>query len=416
MIYDIIIIGGGASGLCTAIQAKKPDNSILILEHNNKVGKKILSTGNGHCNLTNTNACVEMFEYNPEGIVPYMTSGNFEFIEKIIGRFDFEDTINFFAELGLLCTDKNGYIYPRSEQAASVLEILTYKCTDLDIEIITDTDVNKIEKYNDIFTVNSVYQARNVVIATGGRSGNKTGNDGSGYILAKKFGHEIIDPIPALCAIKCSDDFFDSIKGIRADGMLLVESFNKKIKVYGNIQFTDYGISGIPSFQISPIIGYMLETAAAPVVYIDFLPDISLYDLVRLIKHNYENIKYSGSDIDVSYRLIHGILNNRLCELILGQLKLKVSEENIDNCALALAKKIKLFEVHPSELMSFENAQSTAGGIFTDEIDPESMESLLINGLYFTGEVVDVNGICGGYNLQWAFSTAAVCASALRDK
>ena len=415
MFYDIIIIGGGASGLCTAIQSKTENNTVLVLDHNSIPGKKILSTGNGRCNLTNVNATVSLFDCNPEGLIPYMTSGDPSFYQEVLSRFDCEDTINFFGEMGLLCSDKNGYIYPRSEQASAVQETLRNRCEDLGIEILLNHDVRKITKKKDKeFLVDSQFECTNLVIATGGMAGAATGNDGSGYKMAQSFGHEIIDPIPALCGIKCSDPFLRQLKGIRADGKLLLEANGQNVGVQGNIQFTDYGISGIPSFQISSIIGYMLAIGEQPVITIDLVPDVSLYDLVNLFYRIYRNLPQRIRKEDPISRMLSGILNQKLAEVIKSRFSYTRDGGSADAMCLALARLVKLFQVHPTALMPFENAQTTAGGVFTGQIDPSTMESRLVRGLFFAGEVVDVNGICGGYNLQWAFSTAAVCGSTLR--
>ncbi|MCF0228077.1 MAG: aminoacetone oxidase family FAD-binding enzyme [Parasporobacterium sp.] len=417
MYYDIIIVGGGASGLCTAIHAKTENNSILILDHNNIPGKKILSTGNGRCNLTNVNASVDLFGSNPEGLVPYMTSGDPLFYHEVIKQFDCHDTVNFFAENGLFCIDKNGYVYPRSEQASTVLEILRSRCEDLGIEIRTGHDVKTITKKKDaLFVVDSMFECTNLVIATGGLAGANTGNDGSGYKMAQSFGHELVEPIPALCGIRCRDDFFKYLKGTRTDGKLAFKADNRDINVHGNIQFTDYGISGIPTFQISSIIGYMLSIGEQPVISIDFLPDIALVDLVKLLQNNYRLNHSDLKEIKPDERMLIGLLNKNVAMVILRQYAHVKDNSSVESMCVAIARLIKVFQVHPYELMAFENAQTTAGGIYTGDVNSRTMESMKIKGLFFTGEVLDVNGICGGYNLQWAFSTAAICGRALKAR
>jgi len=417
MFYDIIIIGGGASGLCTAIWSKTENNSVLVLEHNSMVGKKILSTGNGRCNLTNVNASVDLFDSNPEGLIPYMTSGDPLFYQEVISQFDCRDTVNFLADMGLLCTDKDGYIYPRSLQAASVQELLKNRCLDLGIELVTNHDVQTItKKKNSEFIIDSKYEAHDLVIATGGMSGASTGNDGSGYKMARIFGHRIIDPIPALCGIKCSDSCFKYLKGTRADAKLSLKAGEQEINVQGNVQFTDYGISGIPSFQISSIIGYMLAIGSMPVITIDFIPEIALYELVNLLYRNYTILPDSIKKQKPQERMLSGLLNKNIINIILRQYSQVKDVSSPDAMCLSLAKIIKMFQVHPYELMPFENAQTTAGGVFTGDIDPLTMESRLVRGLFFTGEILDVNGICGGYNLQWAFSTSYICGKTLRTR
>ena len=417
MFYDIIIIGGGASGLCTAIQSKTEINTVLVLDHNSVPGKKILSTGNGRCNLTNVNASVDLFDSNPEGLVPYMTSGDPLFYQQVISQFDCHDTVNFFAENGLLCTDKNGYIYPRSEQAVSVQEVLKNRCEDLGIDVVVNHDVRSITKKKDHeFVVDSRYECLNLVLATGGLSGASTGNDGSGYKMAQSFGHHLIDPTPALCGIRCNDQIYRYLKGTRTDGKLSFKAQGKEISVHGNIQFTDYGISGIPAFQISSIIGYMLAIGETPVITVDLMPEIALYELVNLLYRNYKLIPSKKRHDKPAQRMLAGILNQNVINAVIRRFSAAGSANDPDSMCLALARAIKLFQVHPYELMPFENAQTTAGGICTDEIDPLTMESKLVKGLFFTGEIIDVNGICGGYNLQWAFSTASICGKTLQAR
>ena len=414
MFYDIIIIGGGASGLCTAIWSKKENNTVLVLEHNSIAGKKILSTGNGRCNITNAFASVELFDSNPEGLIPYMTSGDPLFFQEAVSQFDCHDTINFLGDLGMLCTDKEGYIYPRSAQASSVQEILTAKCSDLGVDVVTGHDVKTItKKKNSEFIVDSKYESHNLVIAAGGLSGTNTGNDGSGYQMARSFGHTIINTIPALCGIKCSDSFFRILKGTRADGMLSFASGGTQISVRGNIQFTDYGISGIPAFQISSIIGYMIADGMAPVITVDFIPEIALYDLVQLLYRNYTSLPKSVRSQKPEERMLKGLLGRNVINAVLRQYAHVKDTSSPDAVCLALARTIKMFQVHPYDLMPFENAQTTAGGVSTDEIDPLTMESKLVKGLFFTGEIMDVNGICGGYNLQWALTTAYICGTTI---
>ena len=417
MKYDIIIIGGGASGLCTAINAKTDKNSVLVLEHNDRVGKKILSTGNGHCNLTNSYACANMLEYTPEGLYPYMTSGDPSFAFDCISSFGMEETINFFAEAGLICTNSNGYIYPNSMQASTVLDILRFRCEDLGIDIVTDYHINELNKGNGLFHIDFKYSCEKLVIATGGLSGNNTGNDGSGYKYAESFGHTIVKTVPALCGIKCSDTYFKSLKGTRVDGRLTFTSGSKEISICGNLQFTEYGISGIPAFQVSSIIGYMLANGEHPEIMIDFVPDFSIYDLTAILLKNYENLIKDKNILHPDSRLLLGLLNKNIIPVILREYIQKLSiNKPVDEQAmcLSLAKIMKMFVAHPVETMPFSNAQTTAGGVYTKEIDPKTMQSKLVDNLYFAGEVIDVNGICGGYNLQWAWTTGHICGNALK--
>ncbi len=406
MKYDIIILGGGASGLCTAIMSKKDNNSILILEHGDRVGKKILSTGNGKCNLTNADCKIDLFNHNSENIYPYFSSGDLSFVENIIKEFDYEDTVKFFNELGIITENKNGYIYPRSEQASSVLDILRFKCEELKIDVATNYNVKKIVKNDNIFYIDNKYTCDKLVLATGGMSAPKTGSDGSGYKIAKSFGHTIIKPLPALCGLKCDNKFTKELSGVRNDSLVTLkvkdgEKFKEVISAKGNLQFTDYGISGIPVFQISSYATKLLDEKKEILVSINLLPDIDEKDLFSFLSKNQKN-------------KLMGILNKKVALVIDKEVKKAHPDVNItaDVCDYAKSyfSTITKFKMNPVSTLSFDNAQVTSGGISTEEIDSLNLESKIVDNLYFAGEVIDVNGICGGYNLQWAFSSANTVA------
>ncbi len=442
--YDIIIIGGGASGLCTAIMSKSKENKVLIIEHNDRVGKKILSTGNGKCNLTNLNCKVNEkkgvdlasfngFVPNPEGIKPFYSSVDNSFAETVISQFDADDAVAFFKDLGMIPLEKNGYIYPRSEQASSVLDILRFRCEELGVDIVCGYQPIKvcaikpesIKKTDDRpkkqstadlsesarFMIDDEYSCENLVIATGGQSASKTGSDGSGYELAKSFGHSIVKPVPALCALKCSDPFFKELAGVRTDAELSLFDCKKGSKdpellmtVSGNLQFNNYGISGIPVFQMSLLASRLLAEGHELMVKINLLPELTEEELsqtfLKIIKAGHAN------------RFL-GILNKKLANVIEKESKKAHPNEKEEDYAYVYTHMIQRFKVHPIETVSFEEAQTTLGGVSTEEINPKTMESKLVKGLYFTGEIVDESGICGGYNLQWAWSTAHAAARAL---
>ncbi|MCF0141954.1 MAG: NAD(P)/FAD-dependent oxidoreductase, partial [Parasporobacterium sp.] len=216
MYYDIIIIGGGASGLCLASQVKTENIKVLVIDHSDRVGKKLLSTGNGKCNLTNMYACTSEFQSNPENIYPYFTSGNNDFIETVINAFDCHDSIKMFNNLGILTENKNSYIYPRSEQASAVLDMFRNKAEELGVDVITNLQPLKFSERSGYFYVDN-YKCEKLVLACGGMSAPGTGSDGTGYEIAKYFGHKIIKPRPVLCGLHCSDKFFKSIQGVRND-------------------------------------------------------------------------------------------------------------------------------------------------------------------------------------------------------
>ena len=400
--FDIIIIGGGASGLCTAINAKTKNNKILIIDKSPRPGRKILATGNGKCNLSNEYCKVSLFDDNPEGIYPYFSEGSRAFIEEVIGLFDYDDTVRFFGRLGLLLKNKNGYIYPRTEQALSVLEVLENEISRIGVSVLSDYRIRRITKENGLFVADGKYRAKNLVVSTGGLSSPKNDADGFGYEIAQGFGHSICRMRPALCSLECKGKIFRDISGVRTDARIYLYDKDELImEATGNVQFTDYGISGIPVFQISSEAGRLFAKGRKPSVRIDPLYDLSEEEFFKLIRPRKDNC-------------LTGILNKNLalaCEKTCqGQgLKKNSGEYKKKLCTLA-----KNFYFEPEGLAPFKNSQVTAGGVSTDQIDPKTMQSKIESGLYFTGEVIDVNGICGGYNLQWAWSTGYICANALK--
>ena len=413
--YDTIIIGGGASGLAAAIMAKTESKKILIIEHNDRVGKKILSTGNGKCNFTNDGCRVEendagklCFLPNSEGIAPFYSAGEEGFPEEVVHAFDTDAALRFFQDLGLLPLNKNGYYYPRSEQASSVLDLLRNRCLSLGCEVLCGYQpmkIRRVKKTNTRFQIDDLYLCRNLILASGGMSASKTGSDGSGFELAKDLGHTIVKPVPALCALKCSDPFFKELAGVRTDASLALYEGNGKgsplMKVQGNLQFNNYGISGIPVFQMSLLASRLIKEGKKLLVKINLLPELSEEELAAVLQAKKEE------------KLL-GILNKKLANVVIKESKKAHPDEREEAYDLVYTHMIQKFKVHPVSTVSFEEAQTTLGGVNTKEIDPGTMESKIVPGLYFTGEIVDVSGICGGYNLHWAWACAHAAAEAIR--
>lgn len=400
---DIIIVGGGASGLTASIFCARNNKKVLILEHKDKAGKKILATGNGKCNYTNL--------YYDENCY---RGENKSFIENVINQFDAKHTIKFFQQLGIYPKNKNGYMYPNSEQALSILDVLLMELKRLNVEILCNENVETIVKEKDKFiieTSNNKFISRNVVIATGGCASNKFGSDGSGYKFAKTFGHNIIQVTPALVALKSNKKFLKKLSGVRvtAEISLYVNNILTS-KEFGEIQFTNYGISGIPTFQISRYATKALANKKDTYVILDFMPDINIRDLENLIK-----VRLKDNYYKTMYEFMIGLFNNKLSDVILSQAGINSDIKcNKFNNIKKLAEKIKLFKIDISGDNSFENAQVCAGGVDTRQIDVNSMQSKLVKGLYFIGEVLDVDGTCGGYNLQWAWSSAYVLGKSFK--
>lgn len=393
---QIFIIGGGPAGMMAAITAAKEGADVTILEHNDRIGKKILSTGNGRCNFTNVNQSSK-----------YYRSDNKGFAWRAIGRFSAEDTVNFFEELGIYAKNKNGGLYPFSEQASAVLDVLRLEIERLHIHLITGSDVCDLKvckKGFQIICKDHSYKADAVVLATGSKAASKLGSDGSGYAFAKKLGHSMIPVVPALVQLRCKESFYKALAGVRLQGKVrLMVNGKEDASDTGEIQLTDYGISGIPVFQVSRFASRAIYEKKKVEAVLDFMPELSTTEFCGFIKKRIEDRPEKSME-----DFFTGLLNKKVSQVILKIANIRnnqkagiLNEDEINR----IIRVVKEFRTEVTETNSFEQAQICAGGINTKEINPETMESLLIKKLYFAGEIMDVDGICGGYNLQWAWSS-----------
>lgn len=410
---DVIIIGGGASGLVAAITAANLGAKVIIIDHNKRVGQKLLATGNGKCNLTNT----DQSDKNYRGDSP-------DFAKDVLALFTDKDTINFFNKLGLLVKDKQGYIYPISEQATTVLDILRLACDNLGVITYCQSSVISINKSEDTFILKfknivedkvEMVSAKKLILATGGKANATTGSDGSGYELARNFGHHIIKPTPALVSLYGKDNFFKSISGVRTEALLTLKINNEFImSEKGELQLTNYGISGIPVFQISRYASKAVDVKKEVAVIIDFLPNHTKSMLIEHLKiqlqlNDYKNIEQQ----------LFGLLNRKLASMILKQagidtltLSSSISNTELDK----IINLIKHFEVIIEKANTFDQAQVCAGGVDTNEIFANTLESKMVNSLYIIGELLDIDGACGGYNLQWAWSTGYLAGKSAGER
>lgn len=396
---EIIVIGAGAAGMMAAITAARNHAKVTILEHTERFGKKLLATGNGRCNLTNLSQAPE-----------YYRSDNEHFPMQVISQFDEKDTLHLFEEIGIYTKNKNGYVYPYSEQASVVLDVLKLELERLHIDIIYSISIKEIIKKKqriEIITDKITYTCDKVILATGSKAAPKTGSDGSGYKLARQLGHHIITPLPALVQLKCSGNYFKSLAGVRCEARLrLIINRQPIVEEQGELQLTDYGISGIPTFQISRYAIRALEAGSMVSVLIDFIPDKKKEEIVSFFHSQiYHAPKKKIEDILI------GIFNKKLVPALLSQVNLSgktLGKELKEDQLNHLLKKIKEFEVKVTAYNSFEQAQVCSGGVDTKELSPDTLESLKMSGVYLVGELLDVDGICGGYNLQWAWSSGYV--------
>lgn len=392
------VIGGGASGLVAAVAAARNGADVTIYEKMNRVGKKILATGNGRCNYTNMNMSISRYH-----------GKNIRLAENVLDFFDLDKTLNFFEELGIAPrVGELGKVYPGSLQASSVLDVLRFETERLGVEEVTDFEVIELRKIKGKFSIigrDAVYQADKVILATGGKAGPQFGSDGKGYGLAKSFGHKIIETFPALVQLKLKGRYFKRIAGIRFDGA--VKGFSGKNFIRedeGEILFTDYGISGPPVLQISRKVIEELNNGESVFVYVDMFPQRSKAELYELLSGRFGKIGYKS----VEDGLI-GFINKKLIPVVLAEANF---EDTGKKCGGLNKKEIyriidilKEWKFEVSGHNTWQQAQSTAGGVDMSEVNPKTLESAKVKGLYLSGEILDVDGDCGGFNLQWAWSS-----------
>lgn len=400
MSKKIIVIGGGASGMMAAIVAKKNGGDVSLLEKNDRVGKKLLATGNGRCNYTNQNINIE--NYHGE---------NPKFAYSALKSFSFQQTIDFFERMGITpAVEEGGKVFPLSFQSSSMLDILRYEIEDLNIDLITEAEVVYIIK-KDKFTVKlkngKEYKADKVILATGGMAMPRSGSNGDGYKLAKSLGHSVTDVFPGLVQLKLDGNIFRSLKGVKFDGIARLYKGGKiLLEDRGDILFTDYGISGPPILQLSRRANYHLNKGEKMILEISIIHSKNLEELKEYLNNRF--LFMPRKTIEQS---LIGMINKRLINPILKEIHIDknksvahINKEEIEK----LAKILISWKFKVIGSLSFNDAQVTAGGINTREIDNRTMESKVVEGLYIVGELVDIDGDCGGYNLQWAWSSGYI--------
>lgn len=395
----VAVIGGGAAGMMAAITAAREGVKVTILEHKDRIGKKILSTGNGRCNFTNTFQTPACYR-----------SDNRDFAWNIIQKFNVEKTISFFKELGIYPKDRNGYLYPYSDQAAAILEVLQIEIAKLDICVMTEInvlDIQPVKRGIRVTTDKKTITVDSVILACGSKAAPVTGSDGSGYQLAKLLGHRIVPVLPALVQLRCAEKFYKSISGVRVQGT--VEIYADDISLVsdtGEIQLTNYGISGIPVFQVSRYAAKAIYQKQSVTAVLNFMPDMNKDEFLSFLQERITLCPHKTLD-----EFFTGIFPKKLCELWIRLSRLPKEMRVSDLSGEQLEKLVLLIQhlrTHITETNAFEQAQICCGGVDTTEINPDTLESNYVPGIYFAGELLDVDGICGGYNLQWAWSSGFV--------
>lgn len=399
--YDVIIIGAGASGLMAAAAAASKGARVALLEHKDDIGKKILATGNGRCNFTNTDMSVNKFH------------GSKALIKNGLSQFNYSDTIRFFKGLGIPAYDNAGYIYPNSRQAASVVAAFRMELMRLHVDVKTGINITDIKPADDrtgycIQTDKGSFKSKRLIIACGLTASPKLGSDGSLFRQIEALGHHIQKPLPALCGFSCDGLNFKKITGVRCDATVAsVIDGQMTEQNTGELQLADYGISGIPVFQISSLMSRALNKGQKVEVIIDFLPAFSDDELNGYIKDR----SITTTDNRSLNEMLNGLLNNKLLLELIHKSGVSPDKKGrllTDDDCKSLTRSIKHTAVSVKKPRGAEFAQVCAGGICTKEIDVRTLESKIHPGLYFCGELLDVDGICGGYNLQWAWTSGYI--------
>ena len=391
----VIIIGAGASGMMAAITAaKNRENKVILLERQQRAGKKLLSTGNGRCNLTNTGASPE----NYHGAEP-------EFVSFALSEYPPESVRQTFRELGLLTVEEpGGRVYPLSDSANSVLDVLRFACSAAGVQTETSREVTGIVRNKRGFRIETAEEsmfADKVIVACGGMAGAKVGGTSLGYGLLSSLGHSRTSLHPALVQLTVRDDRTKALKGVRADGRIKIYSKRELLaESRGEIQFTEKGISGPATFEISRAVSVSGEALRAE---LDLLADYKPEEILELLKCKREAAPYLAAE-----NFLTGILHNRLGKVIIKYCDIDGEEPAYglsDGKLKDLVAACKGFALDIKGTEGYDSAQVTAGGIKTSEFDPRTMESRLCPGLFACGEVLDIDGDCGGFNLQWAWAS-----------
>ncbi len=406
---EVLVIGGGASGMMAAISAASMGAYVTVYEKEEVPGRKLLRTGNGRCNLG-----------NKELRTDYYHSYDNELIDNYFAKFDEDDTIRTFRSLGLIIKDIGGYFYPFCEQAAVVRDVLKDNMLSYDIKLHTDTVVTKIEKIRaDKFLVTTKDNSKEfdrVILACGSYAGldkkDRIPGEYDGYSLAYSLGHTIIPVKPALTGLKTSDDIVKIASGVRCEALITLTKDGSYVgSEYGELQIADYGLSGIPVLQLSHYVG--ADPEGNYELKIDFMPGMNEDDYISLMQGRM--LQYQGMSVS---QFLLGTINMKLIELLLKYSELdpedKICDETEDK-VITLVGLIRCFTVKIKGTRDYTHAQVCSGGVPLREID-DNCASVKTPGLYICGEMLDVDGACGGYNLQWAWTSGYIAGRAAASR
>ena len=393
--YDVAIIGGGAAGMMAAIQAAEK-NSVILVEKNSLCGRKILATGNGRCNLTNR--LVDQTHYH---------GGDLEFVGQVLKQFDQFATQKLFEDLGIVLKEEDhGRIFPRTNQAQTVVDALVDKLLEEKVELKTDTIVKKIIKLNNGFQIvlssGDEITAQKVILAVGGQASPQFGSSGDGYYWAELLGHKTSEIYPALTPIETVETWPAEISGIRVEGKATVTVDGKTmIEKTGDILFTHFGLSAPAIMALASTIAPNLGREV--LIHLDLIPDKTLKELDQLLSQ-----MFVQGGKKVLKNTLGGLVPANLANIILTLKKLPLEKKTAEvskEDRLVIAQTLKDLILTVKGLRPFKEAQVTHGGIELDDIDVKTLQSKITPGLYFAGEILNVDGDSGGFNLQWAWSS-----------
>ncbi len=396
----IIVIGGGAAGMMAALSAKENGGEVLILERNDRIGKKLLATGNGRCNYTNKNLTINNYHGN-----------NPKFGLSALSEFNVEKTIEYFERLGITpAVEDNGKVFPLSFQASSMLDVLRYEIENQGIELITEAQVSEIKKKKRfIITLKDkrTFEGDAVILATGGMALPSSGSDGNGYTLCKKLGHTVTEVFPGLVQLKLQSNFLKSIDGVKFIGIAGIYINNKLVlEDMGDILFTSYGISGPPILQLSRTALEYMNNGKNVELRVSIIHTRTQEELFNYLIDRFNLMPKKTVELGLI-----GLINKRLIIPILKEIDID-KNKNVASLSKDEIRRLSQILIFWSFTVigsqSWGNAQVTAGGVNTDEIDNQTMESRIVKGLYIIGELLDIDGDCGGFNLQWAWSSGYI--------
>ena len=401
MSRDVIIIGGGASGMMAALAAAESGCRVTLLERQSRVGRKLLATGNGRCNLTNHN------------VSPARYHGGDGFCAYALDAFDVGATLQFFASLGLLTVaEDSGRVYPMSNMAGSVLDVLRYALERPGIEVVTGQAVSSVKKTSDGFTVRTetdTFSAKKLILAAGGCAGSKVGGVMDGYQLARQLGHHRTVLYPSLVQV-CTDPTYPrGLKGVKAQAALTLTREGETLTAgQGEVLFTEYGVSGPAVFDLSRAVA---AGGDGLTLHLDFLPGWSREDTLTWLRSQRTALSRQEAGALLTGG-VHPRLGRMLCKaagISGGQPVSELTDRQLE----ALCRQVREFTLPITGTCGFDQAQVTAGGLRTGEFDPRTMESRLVPGFYACGEVLDIDGDCGGFNLQWAWASGRLAGRLL---